>query len=85
MICIGNKKKNTSISVTNPKNIVVFAFYICARKSFVVLLRFQNELIYRVDSDKALNASSLKFFRSIERFVAPIFYPIFNVSLPLLF
>jgi hypothetical protein len=39
---------------------------------------------YSVDSDEALNTSSLQFLRSIKRFIATTFFPAFNGSSPLL-
>jgi hypothetical protein len=35
--------------------------------------------------DEALNASSLQFLRSVERFIAMIFYAVLNASSQLLF
>jgi hypothetical protein len=75
MICIGNLKKNSNISVTSTakqKNFLVF--------SFTYVSWFYEDFCmnsYSVDSNEvmkqgneALNASSLQFLRSIKRFMA---------------
>jgi hypothetical protein len=91
MICIGKNLYISVISVTNPKNVIVFAFtYVI--ESFVLLYGDFCMNPYSVDSDEAMkrgdeafNASLLQFLRSVKRFIATIFYSALNPSLPLLF
>jgi hypothetical protein len=67
------------VSVTKPKNIIVFAFT-CVMETFAMFFfgDFYMEL-YTVDSDEAMkrgdeafNGSSLKFLRSVKRFTASL-------------
>ncbi len=64
MIFIGNFNKNSYISVISvakPKNFFVFAHTYVSRSQALCNGNFFMNL-YFVDSDEALNASSLQFF-----------------------
>jgi hypothetical protein len=85
MICIGNLRNPyiSAISVTKPKNVVVFAFTYVSESSALFYGNFCKNS-HSVDSHEALNASSLQFLRSVKCFIAMIFYSALNASSPLL-
>jgi hypothetical protein len=60
------------ISVAKPKNIVVFAFTYVLEVLLCLFGDFCGMDLYSVDSDEALNASSLQFLSSVKRLIASL-------------
>jgi hypothetical protein len=83
MICIGNLKKRCYISTVSVAKPLPLHRYML--ESFALSYADFCMDLYRVDSDESLQASSLKFLRSVTRFIAEIFFSVLNALSPFLF